>query len=160
MRRFLLCGKKQEWKGKKKMRKGLVFIISIFLIFLTACGSGKNVGTAYTEVNVEEGISFVLKEDTLKSAKATFILTNGTEAPINYSAHEYHFEEMKDGQWQEFAGTAESNWQNETAVLEAGQEVELSYVWKTFCGSTTKGSQYRLIILVNDSPVAVEFTGI
>ncbi|KXL54188.1 hypothetical protein CLNEO_04180 [Anaerotignum neopropionicum] len=142
------------------MRKGLVFLVSVFLIFLTACGSGENGGTVYTEVNVEDGISFVLKEGTLKSSGATFILTNNTEGPINYSAHEYHFEQLKDGQWVEFTGTAQANWSEEAATLEAGQEVELSYVWKTFCGSTVKGTQYRLIILVNGSAVAVEITGI
>ncbi|WP_304509602.1 immunoglobulin-like domain-containing protein [Anaerotignum sp.] len=145
---------------KEKMKKSLAFLISVFLIFLTACGGAKDTGTAYTEVNVEEGITLTLEEDTLKSSRATFLLANNTEEAVNYSTNEYHFEQMNDGQWKEFTGTAESNWGDETSVLEAGEEIALSYNWKTFCGATTEGTQYRLIIMVNDSPVAAEFTGI
>ncbi|MDD3393766.1 MAG: hypothetical protein EOM28_08180 [Clostridia bacterium] len=141
------------------MKKSLILLISLFMILFTGCGSSDNVGTAYAEVNVEEGITFTLKEDTLKTAGATFVLTNNTEAAANYSAKEYHLEQMKDGQWQEFAGTAQSSWSDETATLEVGESIELSYNWKNFCGATAKGTQYRLIIMVNESPVAVEFTG-
>jgi hypothetical protein len=152
--------KNRNGKERRRMKKSLAFLISIFMIFLTACGGAPNEGTAYTEVNVEEGITLTLKEDTLKSSRATFILTNDTEEAVKYSTNEYHFEQMNDGQWKEFAGTAESNWSDETSVLEAGETIELSYNWKTFCGATTEGTQYRLIILVNGSPVAAEFTGI
>ncbi|WP_313528605.1 immunoglobulin-like domain-containing protein [Anaerotignum sp.] len=141
-----------------KMRKSLMVLFSVLMVFLVGCGNDDNGGTAYTEVNVEEGINFTLNEDTLKNSRATFTLANETEAAINYSTHEYHFEQMKDGQWQEFTGTAQSDWGDETSVLEAGQTVELSYDWKTLCGNTAKNTQYRLIILVNDSPVAAEFT--
>lgn len=141
-----------------KMRKKLMVFLAVLMVFLVGCGSNNNGGTAYTEVNVEDGIKFSLNDDTLKSSRATFTLTNETEAAVNYSTHEYHFEQMKDGQWQEFTGTAQSDWEKETSVLEAGDAVELSYDWKTLCGSTAKNMQYRLIILVNDSPVAAEFT--
>lgn len=141
------------------MKKSLVLLLSLFMILFTGCGSSDDAATAYAEVNVEEGIAFTLKEDTLKSAGATFILTNDTEAAASYSAKEYHLEQMKDGQWQEFAGTAQSSWSDETAALGAGESIELSYNWKNFCGTTTKGTQYRLIIMANESPVAVEFTG-
>lgn len=157
---FLLSGKIEMERIEEEMKKYFVFLISIFLIFLTACGGGKEEGTAYTEVNVEEGITLALKEDTLKTSGATFILANDTGETIHYSTNEYHFEQMKDGQWEEFTGTANSNWGDETSDLEAGEKIELSYVWKTFCGATTEGTQYRLIILVNDSPVAAEFTGV
>lgn len=141
------------------MKKCLIFLISLFMFLFTGCGSSSNGGTAYTEVNTQEGIALSLKEDTLKSAAGTFILTNDSEEAVSYSAYEYHFEQMKDGQWEESAGTAQANWGDETVSLEAGASTELVYNWKTFCGNTTKGEQYRLIILVNDSPVAVEFTG-
>lgn len=141
------------------MKKSLILLVSVLMIFLTACGSSNEVGTVYTEVNEDEGITFVIKEDTQKSSQATFVLSNNKEEEINYRPHEYHFEQMKEGQWKEFTGTAQSSWGEETTVLEAGQSVELSYDWKTLCGSTAKGEQYRLIILVNESPVAAEFTG-
>lgn len=157
---FLLSGKIGVERKEEEMKKSLVFLISVFFIFLTACGGAGDTGTAYSEVNVEEGITLTLKEDTLKSSRATFILTNDTEEAVGYSTNEYHFEQMNDGQWNEFPGTAESNWGDETSALEAGETIELSYNWKTFCGSTTKGVQYRLIIMVNDSPVAAEFTGV
>lgn len=143
----------------EEMKKSLIFLISIFMILLTACSSSDNGVTAYTEVNVEEGITFTLKEDALKRSSATFILSNNTEDAVEYSPHEYHLEEMKEGQWKEFTGTAKSSWGDDTLVLEAGDVVELSYNWKTLCGNTSKGMEYRLIIMVNDSPVAAEFTG-
>lgn len=141
------------------MKKCLVFLISVFMFLFTGCGSNDSEGTAYTEVNTQEGITLSLKEDTLKSSTGTFILTNDMQEAVSYSAKEYHFEQMKDGQWQEFPGTAQANWGDEVVALESGASAELSYNWKTFCGNTTKGEQYRLIIFVNESPVAVEFTG-
>lgn len=141
------------------MKKGLIFLISVVMFLFTACGSSDQGGTAYTEVNTQEGISLTLKEGTLKSSAGTFILSNDTEETAEYGAFEYHFEQFKDGQWVETAGTAEANWGAETAALQGGDAVELSFTWKTFFGSTTKGDQYRLIVLVNGSPVAAEFTG-
>ncbi|WP_312071499.1 immunoglobulin-like domain-containing protein [Anaerotignum propionicum] len=141
------------------MKKCLIFLISVLMFLFTGCGSSNSEGTAYTEVNTQEGITLSLKEDTLKSSTGTFILTNDTKEAVSYGAKEYHFEQMKDGQWQEFAGTAQANWSEEEVALESGASTELSYNWKTFCGNTTKGEQYRLIIFVNESPVAVEFTG-
>lgn len=141
------------------MKKSLIFLISVMMILLTACGGSEEAGTAYTEVNLEEGITFTLNEDTLKSSRATFTLSNDTESAVQYSTEEYHFEQMKEGQWTEFTGTAQSAWSDDTTTLEAGEAVELSYDWKVLCGNTSKDTQYRLIILVNDSPVAAEFTG-
>ena len=111
-------------------------------------------------MNTQEGVTFVLKEDTLKRSRGTFLLTNETEDAISYGTHAYHFEQKQEGQWSEFTGTAQSSWSEDVTALEAGESVELSYDWKAFCGNTQRGTEYRLIIMVNDSPVAAEFTGI
>ncbi len=154
-----LC-KKYETKGNgAEMKQALIFLISAGMLFFTACGSGSQEETIYTEVNTQEGISLTLQEGTLKGASGTFILSNDTEEAVTYSAHEYHLEQLKEGRWVESSGTAEANWGEETAQLQAGEEVELSFNWKAFLGNTTKGTQYRLIILVDEGPVAAEFTG-
>lgn len=139
------------------MKKMVPIIFAICMLFLTACGTDSS--TIYTEVNTIEGVSLTLDEATQKSAKATFILTNDSTEDVEYTVSEYHMEQWKDDQWVEFTGTAESAWSSETTTLAAGEAVSLPIDWKTLCGSTSSGNNYRMIILVNGSPVAVEFTG-
>lgn len=146
-------------REEKKMKKRLVALLLICMVVFTACSGGGESATSYTEVNVTEGITLTLNEDTLKKAKATFTLTNNTQEAAKYSTYEYHFEKMKDGQWNEFTGTAKTAWGDDRSLLEAGEAVELVYDWKMLCGTTLTDEQYRLIILVNESPVAVEFIG-
>ncbi|HBF66694.1 MAG TPA: entericidin EcnA/B family protein, partial [Clostridium sp.] len=39
------------------MKKCLIFLISVLMFLFTGCGSSNSEGTAYTEVNTQEGIT-------------------------------------------------------------------------------------------------------
>lgn len=138
------------------MKKIILCLLTSMVLLFSACGS-EEVPTAYPNVNEVEGATLSLKEDGLKKNEGVFVLTNNSDVPMEYSTAEFHMEEKKDGAWREFIGTAQSTWASETTTLAAGDSVEIPLFWKTLCGPIAKGTEYRIIILVNDSPMAVEF---
>lgn len=138
------------------MKKTVLVLLTILTLALTACGGDYT--TVFTEVNTIEGITLTLKEDTLKSSKATFLLTNASAADVAYDPVEYHLEERKDGVWKETLGTRESQWKRDTTeILPAGTAKEIEVNWKGLCGTIGKG-EFRMILIVEDQPVAAEFT--
>lgn len=138
------------------MKKIFICLLASMALLFSACGK-EEVVTAYPNVNEVEGVSLSIMTDTLKKTEATFLLINDSPEPVEYATSEYHLEEAKDDNWKEFTGTAQSDWAKETTTLAAGESVELFINWKTFCGPIAKDTLHRMIIPVNDSPVAVEF---
>lgn len=138
------------------MRKKCSFLAAVLICLLAFAGCGKDYTTQFSEVNQLEGVTLELKEGTLKSTSGTFLLTNGSDGEVSYRLL-YHLEEKKDGVWQEFPGTAGATWGEDTAAVAAGETEEIPINWKTLCGGIGKG-EYRIILLVNDMPVAAEFT--
>lgn len=131
-------------------------LLLLLTLLLTACGGDYT--TVYPEVNTVEGVSLSLKEDTLKSSKATFLLTNASDADIVYDPVEFHLEKAKDGVWEEVIGTRESQWKRDTTEsVAAGETKEIEVNWKGLCGSIGSG-EYRMILIVNEQPVACEFS--
>lgn len=137
------------------MKKVLTLLLVLLSVFgLAGCG---NPTTQYETVNEMEGVTLELKADTLKATSGTFLLTNDTEAEINYR-DAYHMEKKDaDGNWKEFVGTANAQWGEETVAVPAGETVELPINWKNLCGSIGTG-EFRLIIEVDGNPIAAEFT--
>lgn len=138
------------------MKKKLLCCVALLLLVMAFAGCGKDYSTQFTEVNQLEGVTLEVKEDALKSTNGVFLLTNDTEEEIQYR-NLYHLEEKEDGNWVEFPGTASATWGEETTAVAAGETAELEINWKTLCGGIGSG-EYRMIILVNDMPVAAEFT--
>lgn len=137
-------------------KKGLALCAALALMLsIAACGG--DYSTVYTEVNTVEGVSLVLKEDTLKTARATFILTNASDEDAVYDPIEFHLEEKKNDVWEENVGTRVSEWKrDQTEPLPAGTSKEIDVDWKGLCGTISSG-EHRVILIVNDQPVAAEF---
>ena len=138
------------------MKKIWCVLTAVCICLFALSGCGGDYATQFSEVNQLEGVTLSLQEDTLKSTSATFLLTNDSGEEVAYRLL-YHLEELKDGQWEEFPGTAGASWGEETQSVAPGETTEVPINWKTLCGGIGSG-EYRMILLVNDLPVAAEFT--
>lgn len=137
------------------MRRKIFAILAIMVLLLSGCGNDYT--TVFDEVNTVEGVTLTLKEDTLKPSKATFLLTNASDQDVAVDAIEYHLETLKKNEWQENVGTRVSEWKrSETEILPAGESIEKEVSWKGLCGTIHKGT-HRLILIVNNQPVACTF---
>lgn len=138
------------------MRKKIFALFTILTLTLTGCGS--DYATVYEDVNTVEGVTLTLKEDTLKGSKGTFVLTNASSEDVLFDPVEFHLEsKSKDGAWEENIGTRESKWKRDTTeTIPAGTSIEKEVDWKGLCGSIG-GGEHRLILIVNDQPIACEF---
>ena len=139
------------------MRKKLFAVLMILTLALTACG-GDEYTTVFDEVNTVEGVTLTLKQETLRGSKATFFLTNDSAEDVFFDPVEFHLEKKnRDGVWEENIGTRVSEWKRETTEpIPAGTSVEKEVDWKGLCGSIN-GGEHRVILIVNDQPVACEF---
>lgn len=138
------------------MRKKLFAVLMMLTLALTACG-GDSV-TVFDEVNTVEGVSLTLIEDTLKTSKATFILSNDSDEDVLFDPIEFHLEEKnREGVWEENIGTRVSEWKRDTTeVIPAHTSIEREVDWKGLCGAIN-GGEHRVILIVNDQPIACEF---
>lgn len=139
------------------MRKKLFALLTILILALTGCGGDYT--TVFDEVNTVEGVTLTLRADTLKGSRATFIIENASAEDVLFDPVEYHLESKnKEGVWEENIGTRASQWKRETTeTIPAGTSIEREVDWKGLCGSIGSG-QYRVILIVNDQPVACEFS--
>ena len=138
------------------MRKTLFAVCMMLMLALSGCGSDS--ATVFEDVNTVDGVTLTLKEDTLKTSKATFILTNDSAEDVLLDPVEFHLEEKnKDGIWEENVGTRVSEWKRDTTeTIPAGTSIEREVDWKGLCGTINSG-EFRVILIVNDQPVACEF---
>ena len=139
------------------MRKKLFAVLMMLTLALTACG-GDDYTTVFTEVNNVDGVSMSLVDGTLRVSRATFLITNDSEEDVLLDPVEFHLEEKnKDGVWKENIGTRVSEWKRDTTeVIPAGASVEKEVDWKGLCGGIG-GGVHRVILIVNDQPIACEF---
>lgn len=139
------------------MRKKFFAVLMMLTLALTACGGDEYV-TVFDEVNTVEGVTLTLKEDTLRSSKATFIIANDSAEDVLFDPIEFHLEEKnKEGVWEENIGTRVSEWKRDTTeTIPAGTAIEREVDWKGLCG-TIGGGEHRVIVIVNDQPIACEF---
>ena len=139
------------------MRKKLFALLMMLTLALTACG-GDDYTTVFTEVNNVEGVSMSLVDGTLRVSRATFLITNDSDEDVLLDPVEFHLEELnKKGVWKENIGTRVSEWKRETTeVIPAGSSIEKEVDWKGLCGGINVG-KHRVILIVNDQPIACEF---
>ena len=139
------------------MRKKLFALLTILILALTGCGGDYT--TVFDEVNTVEGVTLTLRADTLKGSRATFIIENDSAEDVLFDPVESHLESKnKEGVWEENIGTRASQWKRETTeTIPAGTSIEREVDWKGLCGSIGSG-QYRVILIVNDQPIACEFS--
>ena len=139
------------------MKKTLFAILMILTLALTACGGDEYI-TVYDEVNTVEGVTLTLKDGTLRPSKATFIITNDSAEEVQFDPVEFHLEKKnRDGLWEENIGTRVSEWKRDTTEpIAANTSIERVVDWKGLCGSIN-GGKHRVILIVNDQPIACEF---
>ena len=137
------------------MKKRFFALLTLLLFILTACA---DTTTQFSQVNTVEGVTLEVKEGTLTRSAATFLLSNHSDTDLSYDPIEFHMEQWKKDHWAEFSGTRDSAWKRDKSEsLPAGSEKELEIKWKTLIGTLQEGD-YRLILIVDGQPVAVEFT--
>ncbi|MBQ2924772.1 MAG: hypothetical protein IJE57_04275 [Anaerotignum sp.] len=139
------------------MKKKLIAVFMLLTLLLTSCG-GEDYTTVFTEVNTIEGVTMTMKQDTLKPSKATFIITNSSEEDVLFDPVEFHLEKKnRNDVWEENIGTRVSDWKRDTTeTIPAGTSIERQVDWKGLCG-TINGGEHRVILIVNDQPIACEF---
>lgn len=139
------------------MRKRFFAVLMMLTLTLTACG-GDDYITVFDEVNTVEGVTMTLKQETLRGSRATFIIANDSAEDVLFDPVEFHLEEKnKKGIWEENIGTRVSEWKRDkTETIPAGTSIEREVDWKGLCGSIN-GGEHRVILIVNDQPIACEF---
>ncbi|MGN1230433.1 MAG: immunoglobulin-like domain-containing protein [Anaerotignum sp.] len=139
------------------MRKKLFALLLLLTLALTGCGGDYT--TVYDEVNTVEGVSLTLVEGTLKGSKAIFTIANDSDEDVLFDPVEFHLESKnKDGVWEENVGTRASQWKRDTTeTIPAGTHIQKEVDWKGLCGSIN-GGDYRVILIINDQPIACEFS--
>ena len=137
------------------MKKRIFALLAILTLLLVGCGNDDT--TVFDKVNTIDGVTLTLKEDTLKASKATFVLKNDSNRAVEFDPAEYHLETKKDDVWKENIGTRVSQWKrDETETLPAGESLETTVEWKGLCGTLGKG-EHRIILIVDEQPIACEF---
>ena len=139
------------------MKKKLIAVLMLLTMLLTSC-VGEDYTTVFTEVNTIEGVTMTMKQDTLKPSKATFIITDSSAEDVLFDPVEFHLEKKnRDDVWEENIGTRVSDWKRDTTeTIPAGTSIERQVDWKGLCG-TINGGEHRVILIINDQPVACEF---
>ena len=140
------------------MRKRFLAVLMLLTMILTGCG-GDDYATVFTEVNTVEGVTLTLVEDTLRPSRANFIIANNSDEDVEFDPIEFHLEKKnRDGVWEENIGTRVSDWKRDvTETIPAGTSIERKVDWKGLCGSIT-GGEHRVILIVNEQPIACEFS--
>lgn len=137
------------------MKKRIFALLAILTLLLVGCGNDDT--TVFDKVNTIDGVTLTLKEDTLKASKATFVLKNDSDRDVEFDPTEYHLETKKGDVWKENIGTRVSQWKrDETETLPAGESLETTVEWKGLCGTIGKG-EHRIILIVDEQPIACEF---
>lgn len=138
------------------MKNYIIALLAILTLALSGCNGDYT--TVFEEVNTAEGITLTLEEDTLKSARATFIIANDSDADVLFDPVEFHLEtKNKEGVWEENIGTRTSQWKRDTTeTISAHTSIEKVVEWKGLCGTIGSG-EYRLILIVDGQPIACEF---
>lgn len=139
------------------MKKKLICLTTAMLLLLGLSGCAKDPETAFDTVNDVEGVTFAMKEDTRKSTRATFTMTNDTEEEITYRKM-YHMETKKDDKWYEFNSTASAQWGDTTDTVAPGETDEFEIDWKNLCGPIKSGEHRIIMEVVDKGAVAVEFS--
>ncbi len=93
--------------------------------------------------NIENEVELLLKEETLSSKGATFILKNNTDNQYWYGP-DYYIDVKKDGKWAEIELDSPLVWNSIAYILKANEEKELNIDWSYGYGELKSG-EYRLV---------------
>ena len=94
--------------------------------------------------NKNEDISLLVKEDTITSKGATFILKNNTDEDYAYEPS-YYLEKKEDNKWNEIILEEPLTWNSVIYTLKAGEETEIIVDWSITGYGKLKDGEYRLV---------------
>ncbi len=106
------------------------------------------------DINEEKEISLSLKEETLTSMGATFILKNNSNKEYYYGA-DYYIEYKHNDNWNEIQLDEPLSWNSIAYVIKPGDEQEININWSYGYGELKTGI-YRLVkkvSKVDDKPI-------
>ena len=96
------------------------------------------------ENNKNEDISLLVKEDTITSKGATFILKNNTDQDYAYEPS-YYLEKKEDNKWNEIVLEEPLTWNSVIYTLKAREEKEINVDWSITGYGELKDGKYRLV---------------
>lgn len=94
--------------------------------------------------NENEDISLVVKEGTITSKGATFILKNNTDEEYAYEPS-YYLEKKEDDKWNEIVLEEPLTWNSVIYTLKAKEETEINVDWSITGYGELKNGEYRLV---------------
>lgn len=94
--------------------------------------------------NKNEDISLLVKEDTITSKEATFILKNNTDEDYAYDPS-YYLEKKEDNKWNEIVLEEPLTWNSVIYTLKAREETEINIDWSITNYGELKDGEYRLV---------------
>ena len=94
--------------------------------------------------NKNEDISLLVKEDTITSKGATFILKNNTDEDYAYEPS-YYLEKKEDNKWNEIVLEEPLTWNSVIYTLKAREETEINIDWSITGYGELKNGVYRLV---------------
>ncbi len=94
--------------------------------------------------NKNEDISLLVKEDTITSKGATFILKNNTDEDYAYEPS-YYLEKKEDNKWNEIVLKEPLSWNSIIYTLKAREEIEINIDWSITGYGVLKNGEYRLV---------------
>ena len=137
--------------------KKVIIIVAIFICIILLLGL--IVFSKANEINVDEvdesrkisqensydgPIKMSIKDDTLTSKGATFILKNDTDENYWYDPV-YYIEKKEDNKWNEIALDEPLSWNTVLYTIKAGEEIELNIDWSITGYGVLKTGEYRII---------------
>lgn len=96
------------------------------------------------ENNKNEDISLLVKEDTITSKGATFILKNNTDQDYAYEPS-YYLEKEENNKWNEIVLEEPLTWNSVIYTLKAREENEINVDWSITGYGELKNGKYRLV---------------
>lgn len=96
------------------------------------------------ENNKNEDISLLVKEDTITSKGATFILKNNTDQDYAYEPS-YYLEKEENNKWNEIVLEEPLTWNSVIYTLKAREENEINVDWSITGYGELKDGKYRLV---------------
>ena len=102
-------------------------------------------------------ILLTIKNDTLTNSSVGIIITNNSDKICEFG-DEYLLEKKEFGIWKKLKALHKDIWWNaNTQELLIGEKYEENINWEDNYGILKKG-EYRLVKIINDERVSVEFT--
>ena len=129
--------------------KNKILIIKIFLI--DYLNSLNNASVTLKKDNKEytlEGVTMILKDNTLTKSGATIIITDTNEIKYTYEEY-YKLEKRIDHVWYELKPNSNATFNEMGYLVDDNNELEMDIDWSKVYGNLTSG-KYRIIKRIYD----------